>query len=184
MIHFTLESHKYKLPTNWTEITIATYQRMVTVQDGDLSPLRILAALSGADYQALADSKADLAMHTREALTFWAAEVPNFLKLPLRDKYSFRGKFYDRPKNIELERMGQKIMLQQKMQEAKDVNQCLAFAIALYMQPILDDDKFDEKRIPELEQEVLAMKVLDLYPLALFFSQNLIGLSLSGTLGL
>ena len=171
MIHFQINKVQYQMPSQWQEVNVETFERLAELDNDYTDTLKFLAALSGVDYSTLMNAKESLGAMVTSGLKFIADQQPLLQKIPHKSHFVFEGKGYKVPKDMELERFGQKIMMQQRM-STKQPHECIAFAVALYMQPIIDG-KFDEAKIADLEAEVKKMSIIEIYPLANFFFSQL-----------
>ena len=167
MIRFSINGKRYKMPSLWKEVDVATFQRLAHLENDYTDLVALMAALMGIEKKELTNSKADLHLQTREALRLVADEVPLWEQIPHKDKFTFKGEQYDVPKDLEMELFGQKVLLNNKL-AANDPADCVAYAVALYMQPGIDGE-FDDKKITPLEEEILALPVIDIFPIANFF---------------
>ncbi|GAG36374.1 unnamed protein product, partial [marine sediment metagenome] len=82
--------------------------------------------------------------------------------------------------DIELERLGQKIMLQAAMGKHKYIYEGVAEAVAIYLVPELNDGEFDDGMIEEVAAQVSKLKIVDVYPVADFFLDKYRSITKSG----
>jgi len=171
MIYFKIGSEQHQMPSTWREMDTATFVRLSHLDNDYADMFSLMAALTNIDKDKLLNAKSAFETQTRAALKLVADEVPLWEQIPHKDQFIFKGKAYKVPKNLEMERFGQKVMLQNRLLN-NAANDCLAFAVALYMQPIIDG-KFNNDKILPLEEEILKMPAIDIYPLAVFFLNKL-----------
>jgi len=186
MVHFQIkykgQTTKHTLPSKWEEVTVKQFIDLEGSK-GTENPTKLLSILSGVPLPKIMDTKTNLQLQINEALNFITLNPPNWKELALRDRYLFYGTFYYIPKNLELETFGQKILLQNKLNATDNPIEVIAYAIAIYMQKVIDD-RFDEKKAEVLEKEVLQMRITEVYPLAIFFFHQLIKFKRYGVKGL
>jgi len=186
MVHFEIiyrgNKTKHTLPSKWEEVTVKQFIDLEGSKGTD-NPTELLSILSGVPLPKIMDTKSNLQIQIDEALNFITLNPPAWKELALRDKYLFKGQFYNVPKDLELETFGQKILLQNKLNATDNPIQVIAYAIAIYMQKVIDG-RFDEKKAEGLEKEVLQMRITEVYPLAIFFFQELTKFKRFGVKGL
>ena len=177
MIKFSFEDQQISLPTKWSEVTVAMF-----CAEGYRSgnSVKLLAALSGIEEKQLFNTTKDLTKYFKKASDFivknpdgWKGEptVPTtFTLLDVECKV---------PKNIELERFGQKVMFGTAVHKHKYTDEAIPEAIALYLAPQIYPDDWYE-RIDEVAEAVGELKIIDCYSLASFFLLNIKALKSAG----
>ena len=146
-----------KIPESWEEINVACFQRLAHLENDYTDTLALLAALMNVSRKELMNSKDNLRAETTAALKLVALQQPTW-EAPVRTGtggqpdpklFTFEGKQYKVPKDLSFQRFGQKVLLQNKLLSEEPAD-CIAYAVALYMQPILDGS-FDDEKIEPLE---------------------------------
>jgi len=165
------QTTKHTLPSKWEEVTVKQFIDLEGSKGTD-NPTKLLSILSGIPLPKIMDTKTNLQIQINEALNFITLNPPEWKMLSLRDVYLFKGQFYNVPKDLELETFGQKILLQNKLNATDNPITVIAYAIAIYMQKVIDG-RFDENKANKLEKEVLQMRITEVYPLAIFFFHQL-----------
>jgi len=212
MIYFHItyrgQTTKEKMPSSWDEMTVKNFIDLEGSKGNTANPTELLSILSGVPLPKIMDTRTNLQIQIDEALNFITFNPPNWKELSLRDRYKFKSidyhvpnginfiqkivrfflglfkyKFHMRPNDLELETFGQKIMLQNKLNATDNPIEVIAYAIAIYMQKVIDG-RFDEKRAEILEKEVMQMRITEVYPLAIFFFHQLIKFKRFGVKGL
>lgn len=174
MVTLKINKKRFKCPTSKEEITLHQYQQLMSDWDGkDL--VKLLSILIGHDYKGLGDAD-DYELES----SLW--NVVHFV---------FNSEFYfdnsDMPKSIRVGNIDitiptdlgnlsleQAIHVRQRMQsvtdadESADLNQCMSFALAVYLQPEYDNGPFDMDRALILEDKLLQMPIVDLHPIGFF----------------
>jgi len=142
-IKYRGQTTKHTLPSQWEEVTVKQFIDLEGSKGTD-NPTKLLSILSGIPLPKIMDTKTNLQLQINQALNFITLKAPKWKALALRDRYKFKGKiyyirkelnflqkvlrfflglfkyqfkhqFYMRPKDIELETFGQKILLQNKL---------------------------------------------------------------------
>lgn len=160
-----------KIPESWEQINVATFQRLAHLENDYTDTLALLAALMNVTRKELMNSKDNLRAETTAALKLVALQQPTWEAQPDKKLFTFEGKQYKVPKDLSFQRFGQKVLLQNKLLSEEPAD-CIAYAVALYMQPILDGS-FDDEKIEPLEQKILLMPALDIFWIATFFLNKL-----------
>ena len=162
-----------KVPSSWEEVTVAQFIRLETNRE-PLTALHLLDLLTEVDLSILENTRADLSSLINESLLFFSQDPPQWRSLEQRPFFVFAGKSYDVPKDLELERFGQKILLQTKIDELPegDITPIIPYAVALYMQPIVYG-AFESGKIEALEAEIMHSPIVDIFPISAFFFKKL-----------
>jgi hypothetical protein len=178
MITFKFQDKDVKAPNSWEEVTVRHFINPYFLAGDSLS---LLSALAGVDRKALANSKDDIMNDLNKMVKFMVKE-PLGYQGAVPKSFKLRGKECKIPQDIELERLGQKIMLQDAMTKYKFVYEAIPDAIAIYMLPSLNDGEFDDDLVPELREEVLDLMLVDVFPVADFFLARCRSLAKSGSI--
>ena len=181
MIYFKVGKKRYEMPSAWQEVTVRTFERMAVFENDYSDKYGMLAALANIDKDELLNAKEHLGTMVTEGLRLLSDEQQLLDKIPHKAFFSYKGEAYKVPKDLEGELFGQKVELQTKLMNEEPAG-LIAFAVALYMQPIIDK-KFDEARVKVLAEEFRDLPIIDLYPLANFFFSELQKYKMLGKLG-
>lgn len=169
MIKINFEDRVVEAPTSWEEVTVETFINPHFLAGDSIS---LLSALTGVDRKALMNSTLDI-MDKINMMVSFAVDNPHGYRGHVPQTIKLRGQDCKIPKDIELERLGQKIMLQDAIARQNFVYQAIPDAIAIYLAPELNGGEFDDAMIPELREEVLKLKLVDVFPVADFFLSSL-----------
>ena len=169
MLKVTLRTSKRTLhlsgPTSWAEVSTALFQKMASSWDGrDI--VQLFCILFGCqDAYDLVFNCAD------EEVELAVAKGTMFVLAGGSDLYEMQTPefFLDKPvpKNIGRLTIGQAIYLR-NLVEGKRSEECIAVAISVYMQPIIDGGEPNAEKMKELETKVLAMPITRTFPLGFF----------------
>ncbi len=183
MIKFTFKHEGKSLhvdaPDRWSEVTVAHFINPHFLSGDSIS---LLSALSGIERNTLLNSKEDIAGQLMRMVGFLSIDAEGFNIKGLPKTFRLRGVECLVPKDIELERVGQKIMLQDAMVKHKFIYSAIPEAIAIYLQPSLNEGVFDDAQLEDLIEEVKLLKIVDVYPIASFFLSKWKLLIKNGTL--
>ncbi len=174
MIHFNFDDKKVSLPEKWSEVTVEIFSNPDFYSG---NAIYLLSSFSGVPVEKL--------MNTTKDLTKYLVQVSNLI---IKDKEGYRGapdvpitfKLLDVdckvPKDIEVERWGQKIMYTQALAKCKFSNEAIPEAIAIYLAPqIYDKDEwYKPEQIETICEAVRKMKIVDCYSLADFFLSDIL----------
>ena len=166
-------------PDRWSEVTVEHFCNPYFLSGDSIS---LLSVLSGIDRNTLLNSKEDITGQLLRMTNFIAMDAKGF---NIKDKpktFKLRGVSCTVPQDIEVERVGQKIMLQDAMIKAKFVYEAIPEAIAIYLQPGINNGVFDDQALPELVEEIKQLRIVDVYPIAHFFLTSWKSLMKNGTL--
>ena len=173
------------IPETWQEITVAQFVRLETDRWDGKDAIQLLGILSGVNVKKLDNLEGKQATKLydvlTEALAFVAGDPPDFEALSIKNKFNLNGRDLDVPNDLEMERIGQKILLANLMQNDNMTKQ-IPQALAIYFQPIYDKvEKFDRKRIPVIVDHINRTPIIEAYPIVSFFFQKLTNLKRNGT---
>jgi len=171
MINFTFKSEegdiKVSAPSSWEEVSVEHFINPLFLSGNSMG---LLSALSGIDREVLMNSRADITGQLTRMVEFMAKDPKGYKKQKRSDTITLMGKKCKVPKDIELERVGQKIMFQDVMSKHKLLYEGIPEAIAIYIIPELHPEgKFDDAMIPEVVEEIKKLRIVDVFPIADFF---------------
>ena len=184
MIKFEFRDKTIEAPSQWEEVTVAHFINPHFLARDSIG---LLSALSGIDRGVLLNATEDITEVLNKIVSFVALN-PNGYTGDVPQEFELMGKKCKVPVDIELERVGQKIMLQDAMGRYKFVYQAIPEAIAIYLIPELTKSKehpngiFDDAMIPEVVEHVGALRIMDVFPIADFFLDKYRGLVKNGKL--
>lgn len=171
MLPLIINSKEVNLPTTWEEVTWRQYAAM-SDESKPIAELRLLSALSGIKYETLANVDASAFDKYIPALSF-ASTPLDLTAISRAESITLRGKSLTIPKDPGLKKLGQKLLLQSKVREAQEEGRetlhLIPFAIAVYVQPQLNNDKISIEQVEELTEEVQDLPLLTVYPTGNFF---------------
>ena len=173
------------IPETWNEITVAQFVRLETDRWDGKDAIQLLGILSGVNVKKLDNLEGKQATKLydvlSDALAFVAGDPPDFEALSIKNKFNLNGRDLDVPNDLEMERIGQKILLANLMQNDNMTKQ-IPQALAIYFQPIYDKvEKFDRKRIPVIVDHINRTPIIEAYPIVSFFFRKLTNLKRNGT---
>lgn len=177
MLPIILNGTDYNIPDRWDEITLSQLIQFRTLTD-EINAVRVLSILTGLDYDILNNFKSDGFDTVINALGF-LGEPFNEFELPRKESITIRGKVIPVITKPDLEKIGQKLMMQGYVNRCvkNKVPHCtmIAMVVAIYYAPKLrEDGLFKEADLDVLITEIEQMRVVDVYPEASFFLSGLI----------
>lgn len=160
------------LPTKWADVSLRQYLEISRGVGGQFQLLEILTGIDRIIWEKVVTK--DIDQKLAPLLAFLAEPLkPEKLKFP---KYLDVGNdfHYKVPEDLDLETFGQRALLQDAMvdtvvRQKKNLLEIMPYALALYFQPIIDDDDFSEKRANELIDQMEGISCVEAYPVASFF---------------
>ena len=178
MIKFQFRDKEISAPSQWEEVTV---RHFINPHFLARDSIGLLSALSGIDRTVLLNATEDIAETLNKIVSFVALN-PNGYMGDVPKEFELMGKKCKVPVDIELKRVGQKIMLQDAMGRHKFIYQAIPEAVAIYLAPEINDGVFDDKMIPEVAEHVLGLRIMDVFPVADFFLNNYRSITKSGEL--
>lgn len=168
MIKFIFEDKEVRVPSQWDEVTVAHFVNPHFLAGDSLG---LLSALSDIPRDTLLNTTEDITKHLYKMVRF-VQEEPQGYRKHIPETLRLMGKDCKVPMDIEVQRVGQKIMLQDAVFKNENVYESIPDAIAIYLQPETNDGKFDDSQLPKVREEVLKLKIVDVFPIADFFLLN------------
>jgi len=166
---------KVVCPSRWDEVSAGQLIELERTDKKDI--LKLFEILTGVPVS-LAGSSRDphLEAHIFTCVRF-LYEPFDWVAVTHSPYLDYKGKLYKVPGNFSKMMTGQKILIHQIAAQENLVDN-IAKTVAICMQPIIDgEDKYNEKRVAEIEIELLKENGLRIYSLARFFFRNLLSLS-------
>jgi hypothetical protein len=179
------DTEKITCPVCWAEVSTETFQRIVKEWEPDKSiqernPVLLFSILTSKEFSGMlknTDENLELAIYQCTAFVY-----NEEFRQPLdTDVFQLRGKLIRIPKKLENLTIEQNMHLRRAMANCKSLEELISFACAAYLQPLVDGMVYDHDRALELEKEILAMPIVDTFPIGFFFLSKL---NNSGRLGL
>jgi hypothetical protein len=181
---------KVRCPAGWHEVTVDMAQK-IAQWSGD--KIELFNILTGTNY---AKIKADTSLGSQffDAINFAYfpspvanSELPKVLRIDA-------GHIIEIPKKVGSLSVGQSIAVRERLEQVEArinklidekpnkffftpnfiYDEAISFAVAVYLQPLYDNDDFDLERAKNLEQFILQMPITLIYPIGFFLlSQHL-----------
>ena len=164
-------------PDCWDDVLVKHFVNPMFLSGDSIG---LLSSLSGIDRKTLLNSKEDIAGQLTRMVEFIRLNVNGFKMKEKPERFKLMGVDCLVPKDIELERVGQKIMFQNAMAKHKFIYEGIPEAIAIYLAPELNNGEFDDEKLPEIEEAVMELRIVDVFPIADFFLNSYRALIRSG----
>jgi len=175
MVQILIEDKTYQFPTSWNEVTVDQFFRLRDWDQKDF--IKMLSILSGASYETIFKCK-------DEDIDVKLLPLMDWLKKPLTEKdverfkvMTFDGKQYKIPRDIGQGSFGQKLSLQNRlieiMEKTGNTINCLPFAVAVYMQPIVTGKEFSTEAADAFVDEVMKTSISEAWSCGNFFLKKL-----------
>lgn len=166
-------------PTTYFDVKTKTFIKLVSewnLNKFEVTPESLIKVFGVAtdhdwmDYALTTDNRIESAM--LKCVRFILEQVEDLNFLPIPKYFTIDGKSYELPKNLGKLTLGQNLHIRMVIED-KDIRSKIAFATAIYMQPIIDKAPFNTDRVKYYEQLILEMPVTDVYPVGFFFLRQL-----------
>ena len=179
-----LNGKKYDCPSCYEQLTTGQHQRIVSEWEVD-KPLverdwfKLFCILTGSEFKAfkptpIIERKLFQAVRWFVEQPFkWSEDIPNELQI--------EGKTIEIPTDAQELSIGQNIHLRQIIDKSKVMVDeygdpvefsCYSHAVAIYLQPLYEERKFDFNRAMKLERVIAAMPAYIIRPLGFFILTN------------
>ena len=170
MTNATLNGKRFKCPSCMEEMTVKQYVRIITEwNEGDPADrdyLKLLNILTDGAYPSYDHTiENDITLFD---LVGWVITQPFEFKKERPKVLYLRDKLIDIPEPGELS-IGQNIHLRRDyMDKSRTLEENIAIATAIYLQPIIENRKFHVKRAEELAKEIEQLPIHLIYPIGFF----------------
>ncbi len=168
MITFDFEGQKVKMPTAWNEVTVEHFLKPEFLS-GDA--LQLLSALSDIPMAKLANTTEDLTEKFEQGVKFMKDD-PNGWMAGSTKELKILDVNCTIPENIEVERLGQKIMMAQELSKHTYYYSAIPQVIAIYLSPQIYPEDWYSK-IEEVAEKIKQMPITKVYRIADFFLNNI-----------
>jgi hypothetical protein len=172
MVVLDVNNYRLECPVCWEETTTAQYQRVKAVKDADL--VKIFCALLNLkvdEVEQASASEIETVIYQVASYLFNSEEY--FRAYPVPDYFSIGKHKVIVPKKIESLTVAQTMYLRQQFKDGDYLEQYISIAIAVYLQPLIDGDKFHVERALELEKRIAELPIEDTFPLGFFLLNRL-----------
>lgn len=179
------ETLKLEIPENWSEINVAQFVRLEAEDWNGIDLIHLLSILSGKNLRKLDNVKdPKLFDALGPLLSFVAGDPPDFQALQLKPTFKINGRDLQVPRDLNLERIGQKILINNLLLN-ENVTKQIPQALAIYFQPIYDQvEKFDRRRIPAITKHIERTPIIEAFPIVNFFFLKLTKFKKNGGIAL
>lgn len=159
----------YTGPSHWGQMTMRTYVKLGKEwNDNDI--LRAISIVTGCPYPTLYNMPDDKLDSILVAFAYLKVD-PKFKDLKVPELVGLPGvpaNAFVMPKKVTHFSIGQNMLVRRKMAEVELIDEAVAYALAVFSQPALNDGKFDSEKVDELEQYYLDSLCNDIYPAGFF----------------
>lgn len=175
MVSLTLDGTKVLCPRCYDELKTGVYERIIREWDPEESDLarrdfyKLFNILTSTDQKIKDTPENDATIwnavgwYVTEAFKF-SAELPKVLEID--------GKKISIPRKVGALGSGQNIILRQRIQESKYMEENISIAVAIMLQPLYDNSKFNIDSALELEEKIREMPIYLTHPVGFFFLQT------------
>lgn len=176
MVAVRLNGKAYNCPCSWmdTGMTTRKYIRIMKEWDNDKEiedrdPFKLFCILTDSPFKQFQATTENEVMIW--GLIRWVIEEPfSFSKTPPK-ALKIKEKIILIPESPGGMSYGANVLLKKEIQ-GKTLEESIAIATAIYLQPLYDEAKFDINRARELEAAILDMPAYLIYPVGFFLLKN------------
>ncbi len=172
MITLKINKKKVKVPSCWEEVTTKQYIELVMSTDHEdyIAPFAILV---GMDINKIKQTKSyDLENTIFSVIDFLGQGVEAWKEKELPKFIRVNEKLIEIPTKLGLLTLAQSIALRTRIDSVEYLDEAIAYACAIYLQPLYDDGPFDRDKAAKLEEHILKMPIVDTYPVGFFFLEK------------
>lgn len=183
MLHLIINEEKKQCPICWQEVDVRTFQAIMRdFAEGD-NQVKLLSILTDTTYGRIYEAESeDLDAAVYQATAFVFNEPQTFRKVTMPATFTVGGKSVTIPTKLNRLTIGQNFTIRAAMAKAANLESLISLATAVYLQPLVDESKFDLDRAKELEVAILKMNVFEVFPIGFFLLSKLNNSGASGLL--
>lgn len=177
MLKITLNDIAYRVPSSWKEVTVKQYMRILKEWDPEITDVaqkdwvKLLNIFTGANFSSMSEKWEN--QYTLTNALSWVVFEPFTFSKELPKVLLFDGRPIDIPRHPTGLSIGQNIHLRRDyLDKSQTVEENIAIATAIFLQPIIDGKKFSMSRAIELCAEIEQMPIYLIYPIGFFFLRN------------
>lgn len=172
MITLWVNGKKVKCPTCYEELITGTYQRILKewgVDEPDVAKrdfLQLFSILTNTTFSVLHQTS-----HNEQTIwnaIRWYFEQPFKVSDKLPKFLEINGRIIEIPKRVGDLSFGQNVQLRQLLDKSKLLEENISAAVAVYLQPLYDNKKFDYDKAMKLEETISQMPIHLTYPVGFF----------------
>jgi hypothetical protein len=164
--------HIIQVPESWQEVTTEKFIRIIKEWDGE-DWIKLFSILSDQDYDGISQSKdSKLEGTLYQAIEFVLSNF-DFEKLEVPSFLMFNNRQVQIPKNIGRLSIGQSIQARKSLEGLSDIREGISMITAIYLQPLIDKENYDHLRAIEIEQDILKMPIIHIFPIGFFLLREL-----------
>lgn len=173
MVPFKIDGKSFEIPQHYGALTLGQFLRLKNESPDFIGIISILSGIERAAIEQVEDIDLDYKI---APFLEWLKEPFDLQNTILPSFIEISGKQYDRPTGLGINTYGQKLALQNEIEEKENTAQseidCYPYALALYMQPIVTGKPYDEEEVQKLIPEILKCRLSEAWPIASFFLSN------------
>lgn len=165
-----------EVPTTFYDCPTWLFEKIYDQWDFSTTPesfVRLFSIVTGGnytDYINSTDAKIEKAILT--GTNFFLNNVIELHKLPLPKTFKIEDKEVPIPTELKALTLGQNLYIRRLISN-KDIRSGISLACAVYLQPLLDKGKFDDKRVEYYANEIKKMPITSTYAVGFFFLKPL-----------
>lgn len=168
---------KQHVPSCWEEVTTRQYISILKDWEPELD-------IADRDYfkllNILTDNKHNYDRSVENEVTLinlvgWVIfQPPEFREKAIPLVLNYKGKLVDVPRETSELSIGQNIHLRREIEKTKILEENITIATAIFLQPKIDETKFDLTRAREIAKEMEKMPVTLIYPVGFFLLSHVL----------
>jgi len=168
---------KHLVPSCWEEVTVKQYVSILKDWEPELD-------IADRDYFKLLNILTDNKYHydrsvenevTLISLIGWVIFQPaEFREASIPLVLNYKGKLVDVPREIKDLSIGQNIHLRREIDKTRIIEENIAIATAIFLQPKIDEGKFDLTRAKEVSKEIEQMPITLIFPIGFFLLSHVL----------
>lgn len=159
-----------KAPVAWEETTTGIFEELYRNQVTEDEPLKTFSVITGLAVEEIAQSNdRDLEAGLYQVNAFVFNQPETFRNLAVPERIKLRGSWIEIPRNkIDKYTISQGLAMRQELRKAVNLESLISFAVAVYLQPIVDGGRFDLAQARELRKEIQELPIFETFALGFF----------------
>jgi hypothetical protein len=178
MLTIYVNESKVRVPLGWHEVSTELYQKIKAIEEPNI--IKLFSAVIGLDEAVISESRREELELAMFQVASFAFTEEDFRNDPIPSVWKISDKEIRIPQKLEALTIEQNLLLRQRLTQTKFIEQCISYATAVYLQPLVDGGKFNAERVPELEAIILSMPIEKTFPVGFFLLRRLQNFGKSG----
>lgn len=159
----------YRGPAHWGEMTMRQYVKLGKDWWDRTDLTQGIASVVGIEYNVFS-AMSDVVLNQLLVVFAYLGVDPKYRELKVPDSIVIEpgARVIVLPKKITSLSIGQNMMVRRKLEEVELIDQAVAYALAVFIEPLISGKPFNSDNVDQIEQLLLDMPANAVYPAGFF----------------